>query len=331
MVPITDTLTYTFGTTLQCRDGISVTCEAEKDIPPAYPTVTLVLDSFSIDEHEVTNLQYKYCVASEACTNPKYGNAVSIIDYYGDDQYAQHPVVNVTLEQANDYCAFVEKRLPTEYEWERVAKGASIETPREYPSDTFPFNLGNCNSGVALKLCGGAVRPEAVMSSVNDQVTESTGVVYDLAGNVTEWTSSYLESSSVDGQMDWVTCKEKLPAECNCFNCAPGPDQPFCLSQCANCPSCDDGGAVEPTCFALCGGDTGVALVPVCKPFSQGTEVLPEEIWATSGGQVVTRGGNYSTPQQQACGIRSADRTFVRSSGDDGSSPVVGFRCAKDN
>ena len=331
MISITENLTYEFGTTIQCRDGESVTCEAEKDIPPAYPTVELELTPFSIDVHEVTNLQYEYCVANDACTAPKFGNASTIIEYYGTDQYASYPVVNVTHEQAAQYCAFVGKRLPTEYEWERVAKGADPENPRIYPSDSFPASLGSCTSGVALKLCGGSVRPEPVASSSQDMVSETTGQVYDLAGNVTEWTSSYFEGSTINQQMNWVTCKELLPKECNCFNCPPGPDQAFCLTQCGNCSECDDGGGVVPLCFFLCDGVNAVGRVPVCKPYSEGEVVVPEEIWPTSGGEVLTRGGNYSTPQQQACGVRSADRTFVRSAGDDGSSPVVGFRCAKDN
>ena len=325
-VLIDDGLTYTFGTTVPCREGVSVECQVGESIPLAYPTVTLKLEAFRFDVHEVTNLQYQYCVAMGDCAAPKFGNTQNILDYYGDETYANSPVVNVSFKQAKAYCEFVGKRLPTEYEWERVAKGPDSDDARIYPSDGFDSTSDTCGE-LQISGCSGLDEgnPIDVMTSSNDFVEDTNGKVWDLLGNVTEWTSSYYEGGTTGDfgqQLNWVTCDGSLPADCNCLNCKPSPDQAFCLTNCGNCAECADN-----TCFQLCEGISGLGNFPVCIPYEG--EQVPADIWASSGSQVLSRGGNYSTKKGLSCGLRSADRTFVRSVADDGTSPVVGFRCAQ--
>ena len=78
------------------------------------PIHRVYLDEFYIDKYEVTNAQYNKCVSAGACgQNTKY-------DGFTDPQ---QPVVGVTWHQADTYCKWVGKRLPTEAEWEKAARG----------------------------------------------------------------------------------------------------------------------------------------------------------------------------------------------------------------
>ena len=82
------------------------------------------------DKYEVTNTQYKKCVAAGGCTIPSL-----IIDYppalheegkdwYQDSAKDDFPVVGLTWKQAGEYCRWAGKRLPRAAEWEKAARGA---------------------------------------------------------------------------------------------------------------------------------------------------------------------------------------------------------------
>ena len=78
------------------------------------------LDAFWISRTQVTNRMYARCVEAGVCqysasqrTNPRYLNP----------QFADHPVVYVAWQAAQDYCEWSGGRLPTEAEWEKAARG----------------------------------------------------------------------------------------------------------------------------------------------------------------------------------------------------------------
>lgn len=81
------------------------------------PEHNVYLSAFWIDMTEVTNAMYRKCVDAGACTLP------SDISRYKHDYMAGHPVVHITSEQARTYCDWSNKRLPTEAEWEKAARG----------------------------------------------------------------------------------------------------------------------------------------------------------------------------------------------------------------
>ena len=91
---------------------------------PALAMRTIDLKPFWIDRYEVTNAQYRqYVLATGADPPPLWSSPY-------DPQIDSLPVSGVTFQQAQDYAQWAGKRLPSEWEWERAARGAD---GRDYP------------------------------------------------------------------------------------------------------------------------------------------------------------------------------------------------------
>ena len=145
------------------------------------PLHLVELSAYSIDKYEVTIRAYKKCVEAGVCAEPTLLSSQTRKNYYSD-AYGAYPVVNVTWEDAKNYCEFVGKRLPTEAEWERAGMG--IDGYRKFPwGDFLPRPYQANTSGVPGDTEIGNGYPSGASSS---------GVV-DMMGNVAEWVSDWYD------------------------------------------------------------------------------------------------------------------------------------------
>lgn len=319
---------FLFGSTKLCHNvgtEPKVTCESNTlvGLPKVYPPVMVEIKDFFIEEHEVTNFQYEYCVAMGKCPPPTYTNAADITDYYGNPLYRNYPVVNVTYEMAKAYCAFVGRRLPNEIEWERVAAGPATteEQKRMFPFMNGKEKIEECvGKSVAIKYCNGENRPRQVKSSVDDYVEEDGKRIWDLAGNVAEWVEGYWQEG--------ITCKSFFEnKDCDCFTCSSSK----CIEECYNvgCPECWDNAENKPNqaCFRECTTDTHFGF-PICIKYPDDKIFTIDELIVKSGAERLTRGGAFTDDKNATCKASSTDRSrhFTASM----SHTAYGFRCAKD-
>ena len=132
------------------------------------PEHTVYLDSYYIDKLEITNAQYRDCVENGPCLK------LEKTAYIDDPEYDQHPVVNVNWHWARTYCKWAGKRLPTEAEWEKAARGTD---GRNYPWG----DEVDCDQA-QYKECGGQTIPVGSLPA-----GASPYGALDMAGNAWEW------------------------------------------------------------------------------------------------------------------------------------------------
>jgi serine/threonine-protein kinase len=137
------------------------------------PLHSVGLDAFWIDRTEVITDMYMLCVQAGACKKP---NDVS---HYVNPKYYNHPVVYVTWEDAAAYCSWAGRRLPTEAEWEKAARGTN--------GSIYPW---------------GDQSPDKTLLNFNNNIKNTTRAgkypdgasVYgalDMAGNAWEWVNDW--------------------------------------------------------------------------------------------------------------------------------------------
>ncbi len=140
------------------------------------PERKVFLESFYIDLTEVTNAQYdQFCRAT--------GRPLPVNIRQGiPPGFENHPVNNVTWDDADAYCRWAGRRLPTEAEWEKAARG---QDGRTYP-------WGN---GWDERLSNNRTNPRDSTMPVGSYPRGASPYgALDLAGNVWEWTADWYRS-----------------------------------------------------------------------------------------------------------------------------------------
>ncbi len=188
------------------------TMGSEDGKPDERPVRRISIDPFCIDLTEVTTRAYSTCAAAKVCPAPG-----TMVDWPritnqdhrrwsgfcngGRTDRSEHPINCVTWTEADLFCKWAGKRLPTEEEWEYAARG----------KDGFIFPWGNDSpTAQHLNACGpecmlgrgSFLAPASQPLYPSSDGWESTAPVrsfgagktatgvYDLAGNVWEWTAS---------------------------------------------------------------------------------------------------------------------------------------------
>ena len=148
------------------------------------PEHVVTLSAYCIDLTEVTAAAYRACMAAGGCTAP-------VLAYRPDE----HPVDHVDWNQMSAYCAWAGKRLPTEAEWEKAARGGcdmvAPETCGTEDERTYPW-------GEEEPTCSRANYREGTSSCMGEADTvgvrplgDSPYGVHDMAGNVRELVSDW--------------------------------------------------------------------------------------------------------------------------------------------
>ncbi|MEW5870678.1 MAG: formylglycine-generating enzyme family protein [Chloroflexota bacterium] len=110
------------------------------------PRHTVYLDAFEVMRYEVSNAQYLQCVRAKVCQAPVGNDFVQT-------ENARRPVVGVTWEQAQAFCAWAGGRLPTEAEWEKAARGGNYTSAswHLYAASRLELIPGSANQWMGLR------------------------------------------------------------------------------------------------------------------------------------------------------------------------------------
>ena len=151
------------------------------------PAHVVKVPSFHIDVTEVTVAAYRACVRAGVCTEP-LPRSRWLACTWGAPGLDAHPINCVTWGQADAYCKWAGKELPSEEQWEYAARGTR--------GRDFPWGMGLAGHAWGLPededayVQGCDPGPNTTCPVGSAPKGDTPEGVHDLAGNVTEWTAS---------------------------------------------------------------------------------------------------------------------------------------------
>jgi formylglycine-generating enzyme required for sulfatase activity len=153
---------------------------------PSTPQSTVVVSTFLLDRTEVTVEAWRACVKAGACRKNAGPN-------YADFDAPKQPITGVNWHDAVAFCSAQQKRLPTEAEWEKAARGVDGrmfpwgDEPATCDRAVFMNNKGrSCGKKQSVPKFADVGRPEPVGS----RPVEPQGT-FDMAGNSWEWVADW--------------------------------------------------------------------------------------------------------------------------------------------
>ena len=192
------------------------TAEGSDGLADEHPERLVFLHAFFLDRFEVTNQNYAAFVQSTGHRPPANNNPASTIwdDVMYPPAIAKHPVVNVSWDDAVAYCRWSGKRLPTEAEWEKAARGTD---GRRYPwGNDWSWRKANSASywaGQTIEFQSGADWEAFWVKGDGARLVKEKGIkgevltlpvgsfpdgtspygIQDLAGNAAEWVQDWYD------------------------------------------------------------------------------------------------------------------------------------------
>ena len=151
------------------------------DVEDERPPHVVSVGAFEIDKFEVTNQEFERFVWETGYVTDAEKAGDTSWRFYAKDK-PKHPAVKVSWNDARAYCEWLGKRLPTEAEWEKAARGTDA---RVYP-------WGNQWDVARANAKGAGYRGTTAVGSFPDGA--SPYGVMDMAGNVAEWTSDWFKA-----------------------------------------------------------------------------------------------------------------------------------------
>lgn len=159
-------------------EGVFVMGSNKNPNTKEYPEHAVYLNAFWMDKVEVTNAMYEKCAEAGECIIP----VLRLNPYYRKWAYRNLPVVYVNWYAAEGYCAWAGRRLPTEAEWEKAARGDDL---RLYPWGDEKPNPRLAN--FAETLIGESI------PVYRYPLGASPYGVLNMAGNVREWVADWFD------------------------------------------------------------------------------------------------------------------------------------------
>ena len=170
--------------------------------PDQTPQRTVNLSTYYIDRYEVTIAQYRRCVVAGVCSiQPLYNNeellgSADDPNYWENQQRGLNPAINLTWFEAQQYCQWAGKDLPTEAQWEKAARGGGNDT-RVYPWGDVEYQPGPDGADVRVPIpCDTANHKDMCTLEYCEGDTvavnrydggQSPFGIYNMAGNVSEY------------------------------------------------------------------------------------------------------------------------------------------------